>query len=43
MLDMEYAPPPPIEGGSPEKTDWVVRWMVKAMYDADVNPPIDSL
>lgn len=43
MLDMEYDPHPPIVGGSPEKTNWAVRWMMKAMYDAGVNPIIDSL
>lgn len=43
MLDMEYDPTPPMEGGSPEKTDWLVKWMMKAMYDAGVNPLIDSL
>lgn len=43
MLDMEYDPYPPIEGGTPEKTNWVVKWMMKAMYDGGVNPLIDSL
>lgn len=43
MLDMEYDPAPPIVGGSPEKTGWMVEWMMKAMYDAGVNPLIDSL
>lgn len=43
MLDMEYDPAPPIVGGSPEKTGWVVNWMMKSMYDAGVNPLIDSL
>jgi hypothetical protein len=43
MLDMEYNPEPPIVGGSPEKTSWLVEWMMKAMYDAGVNPLIDSL
>jgi transcriptional regulator GlxA family with amidase domain len=43
MLDMEYDPAPPIEGGSPEKTGMLVRWMMKSMYDAGVNPIIDSL
>ena len=40
---MEYDPAPPIEGGSPEKTGRLVRWMMKSMYDAGVNPIIDSL
>jgi putative intracellular protease/amidase len=43
MLDMEYDPAPPIEGGSPEKTNWLVEWMMKAMYDVGINPLIDSL
>jgi putative intracellular protease/amidase len=43
MLDMEYDPAPPMVGGSPEKTTWLVEWMMKAMYDAGVNPIIDSL
>jgi putative intracellular protease/amidase len=43
MLDMEYDPAPPIAGGTPEKTGFLVEWMMKAMYDAGVNPLIDSL
>ncbi|MFT6816040.1 MAG: putative intracellular protease/amidase [Sphingobacteriales bacterium] len=43
MLDMEYDPQPPIEGGTPEKTNWAVNWMMKAMYDGGVNPLMDSL
>lgn len=43
MLDMEYDPAPPIVGGSPEKTGWMVEWMMKAMYDAGVTPLVDSL
>ena len=43
MLDMEYDPAPMIEGGSPEKTNWLVEWMMKAMYDAGINPLMDSL
>jgi transcriptional regulator GlxA family with amidase domain len=43
MLDMEYDPNPPLEGGTPEKTNWAVNWMMKAMYDGGVNPLIDSL
>jgi putative intracellular protease/amidase len=43
MLDMEYAPKPPISGGTPEETGFLVEWMMKAMYDAGVNPLIDSL
>jgi transcriptional regulator GlxA family with amidase domain len=43
MLDMEYDPHPPIEGGTPDKTNWAVNWMMKAMYDGGVNPLMDSL
>ena len=43
MLDMEYDPAPPISGGTPEKTGFLVEWMMKAMYDAGVNPLMDSL
>lgn len=43
MLDMEYDPAPPISGGSPEKTGYLVEWMMKSMYDARINPLIDSL
>lgn len=43
MLDMEYDPNPPLVGGSPEKSNWAVEWMMKSMYDAGVNPMIDSL
>lgn len=43
MLDMEYDPHPPIQGGTPEKTGFLVEWMMNSMYDAGVNPVIDSL
>lgn len=43
MLDMEYDPNPPMEGGTPERSSWVVSWMMKAMYDAGVQPLVDSL
>lgn len=43
MLDMEYDPAPPISGGTPEKTGLLVEWMMKAMYDAGVQPLVDSL
>lgn len=43
MLDMEYDPAPPIQGGTPEKTGWLVEWMLKAMYDAGVDPLIKKL
>jgi transcriptional regulator GlxA family with amidase domain len=43
MLDMEYDPQPPLPGGTPDKTTWDVNWMMKSMYDAGINPLIDSL
>ncbi|WP_396162199.1 DJ-1/PfpI family protein [Flavobacterium sp.] len=43
MLDMEYDPHPPIEGGTQEKTNWAVNWIMEAMYDGGVIPLIDSL
>ena len=43
MLDMEYDPAPPLEGGSPEKTGWMVYQMMEAMYDGGVQPVMDSL
>lgn len=43
MLDMEYDPNPPVEGGTPERTDWSVNWMMKTMYDGALTPLIDSL
>lgn len=43
MLDMEYDPAPPISGGTPEKTHGLVRWMMKAMYDAGIDPLIEKL
>lgn len=43
MLDMEYDPAPPIQGGTPEKTSWLVEWMMKAMYDSGIDPLIKRL
>ena len=43
MLDMEYDPAPPITGGTPDRTGRLVLWMMKAMYDAGVDPLIDKL
>ena len=43
MLDMEYSPAPPIAGGSPHNTGFVPYQMMKMMYDAGVQPLIDSL
>ena len=40
---LERNPAPPIQGGTPEKTGWLVEWMVKAMYDAGVDPLIKRL
>ncbi len=42
MLDMEYDPQPPLVGGTPEKTNWAVNWMMKTMYDAGILPLMDS-
>jgi transcriptional regulator GlxA family with amidase domain len=43
MLDMEYDPAPPFEGGSPERTPADVYRVMFNMYDAAVQPLIDSL
>ncbi len=43
MLDMEYDPAPPIQGGTPGKTGKLVHWMMKAMYDAGVDPTVKRL
>jgi putative intracellular protease/amidase len=43
MLDLEYDPEPPIIGGTPDKTNFLVEWMMRAMYDAGISPIIDSL
>ncbi len=43
MLDMEYDAKPPIEGGSPEKTNTKVRQMIELMYDTMLASSIDSL
>lgn len=43
MLDLEYDPAPPFEGGTPERTVWTVRWLMKGMYDGALNPFLDSL
>lgn len=40
MLNLEYDPQPPFEGGSIEKTDPVVRFMTQKMYDMDLEPVI---
>jgi len=33
MLDMEYNPKPPVQGGSPNKSDKTIAKMMKDMYD----------
>ncbi|QLG47255.1 DJ-1/PfpI family protein [Costertonia aggregata] len=43
MLNLEYDPAPPFEGGSPEKTDPVVTYMTKKMYDFYIEPVIKEL
>lgn len=43
MLDMEYDPAPPIEGGTPKKTGTAVLYLMESMYEMSINPIIDSL
>lgn len=43
MLDMEYDPAPPFDGGSPEKTPKHVREFMTSMYKAGVDPIIDEM
>ncbi len=43
MLDMEYDPAPPFEGGSPEKTSPQVLEFMSTMYKAGVDPIIQRL
>lgn len=43
MLDMEYDPMPPFEGGSPKKTPSDVLSMMNIMYGMGLMPLIDSL
>lgn len=38
MLNLEYDPQPPIVGGSPEKSDPLVRDMMLEMYDMGLQP-----
>ncbi len=40
MLNLEYDPQPPFEGGSVEKTDPVVKFMTQKMYDLGLEPVI---
>ncbi|GAA4274941.1 DJ-1/PfpI family protein [Aquimarina gracilis] len=39
-LNLEYDPQPPFEGGHPDKTDRVVNFMTKKMYDHMLEPLI---
>lgn len=43
MLDMEYDPNPPVEGRTPERTEWSLNWMIQTMYDGALTPLIDSM
>jgi putative intracellular protease/amidase len=42
MLDLEYDPKPPYEGGVPEKSEPVVAAMMKEMYDMALLPLIEN-
>lgn len=37
MLDLEYDPMPSIVGGTPEKTNWAVNWMMTKMYEEGLS------
>jgi len=43
MLDLEYDPKPPLEGGSVTNTDKETVKMMKEMYDSMFGPILDSL
>ncbi|WP_350284781.1 DJ-1/PfpI family protein [uncultured Croceitalea sp.] len=43
MLDMEYDPAPPFEGGSPEKTGTEVLKFMTTMYKSGIDPIIDEM
>lgn len=43
MLDMEYDPSPPFEGGSPEKTNPHVLQFMTAMYKSGIDPIIEEM
>lgn len=43
MLDMEYDPAPPFEGGSPERTPPSVYQIMYDMYDAGVQPLMQQM
>ncbi len=40
MLNLEYDPQPPFQGGSSEKADPLVRFMTQKMYDIGLEPII---
>jgi transcriptional regulator GlxA family with amidase domain len=42
MLDLEYDPQPPIEGGVPEKSDPRVLEMMQVMYDYGMEPLLNK-
>lgn len=42
MLDLEYDPKPPIEGGTPDKSEVIVADMMKEMYDMGMLPVIQK-
>ncbi len=42
MLDMEYDPSPPFEGGSPEKTSPPVLQFMTTMYKSGIDPIINE-
>ncbi|WP_299223423.1 DJ-1/PfpI family protein [uncultured Aquimarina sp.] len=41
-LNLEYDPSPPFSGGHPDKTDPVINYFMERMYDAGLQPLIDS-
>ena len=38
MLDMEYDPKPPVQGGTPEKTNKTIAQLMQEMYDFFLLP-----
>ena len=43
MLDMEYDPAPPFEGGTPQRTPASVRDMMQQMYDMGMREELQRL
>jgi putative intracellular protease/amidase len=43
MLDLEYDPKPPFQGGSEHNTDKALVEMMRSMYDGGIKPLRDSL